>query len=75
MTVGARNGSQAWVRSGLAAGAQVIVYPPAAVADGGAGEGAQGLEPGITRTAVRCQREVSPSDATESRFALSRRWW
>ena len=32
--VGARNGSQAWVREGLAAGAQVIVYPGAAVADG-----------------------------------------
>ncbi|MFO1293829.1 MAG: HlyD family efflux transporter periplasmic adaptor subunit [Rubrivivax sp.] len=30
----ARNGSLAWIRQGLAAGAQVIVYPPAAVADG-----------------------------------------
>ena len=29
-----RNGSQAWVRQGLAAGETVIVYPPAAVADG-----------------------------------------
>jgi HlyD family secretion protein len=34
VTVGARNGSQAWVQDGLAAGAKVIVYPPAAVADG-----------------------------------------
>lgn len=32
--VGARNGSQAWVREGLAAGAQVVVYPGASVADG-----------------------------------------
>jgi HlyD family secretion protein len=32
--VGARNGALAWVRQGLAAGASVIVYPPAAVADG-----------------------------------------
>lgn len=32
--VGGRNGSQAWVRSGLQAGQAVIVYPPAAVADG-----------------------------------------
>ncbi|GMV47591.1 MAG: HlyD family efflux transporter periplasmic adaptor subunit [Burkholderiaceae bacterium] len=30
----ARNGSLAWIRQGLAAGAQVIVYPPAGVADG-----------------------------------------
>jgi HlyD family secretion protein len=29
-----RNGSMAWVRSGLAPGASVIVYPPAAVRDG-----------------------------------------
>jgi HlyD family secretion protein len=29
-----RNGSAAWVRSGLAPGASVIVYPPAAVHDG-----------------------------------------
>jgi HlyD family secretion protein len=34
VTVGARNGSQAWIKDGLAAGAQVIVYPPSAVADG-----------------------------------------
>ena len=32
--VGARNGSRAWLREGLAAGAQVVVYPGAAVADG-----------------------------------------
>jgi HlyD family secretion protein len=32
--VGARNASQAWIRQGLQAGAQVIVYPPAAVIDG-----------------------------------------
>jgi HlyD family secretion protein len=32
--VGARNGATAWVRSGLAVGAQVIVYPPPAVRDG-----------------------------------------
>lgn len=32
--IGARNGSQAWVKSGLAANATVIVYPPAAVRDG-----------------------------------------
>jgi HlyD family secretion protein len=31
--VGARNGSDAWVRDGLAAGQQVIVYPPATVRD------------------------------------------
>ncbi|HWI81121.1 efflux RND transporter periplasmic adaptor subunit [Ramlibacter sp.] len=31
---GGRNASDAWVRSGLAAGQQVIVYPPATVADG-----------------------------------------
>ena len=30
----ARNASEAWVRQGLEAGAQVIVYPPAGVADG-----------------------------------------
>jgi HlyD family secretion protein len=34
VTVAARNGSQAWVQDGLAAGARVIVYPPATVADG-----------------------------------------
>lgn len=32
--VAARHGSSAWVRQGLQAGEQVIVYPPAAVADG-----------------------------------------
>lgn len=32
--VGGRNGSQAWVRSGLAAGAEVVVYPGAKVIDG-----------------------------------------
>lgn len=32
--VAARNGSLAWVRSGLAPGEVVIAYPPAAVADG-----------------------------------------
>ena len=32
--LGARNGSAAWIRSGLAPGHQVIVYPPATVKDG-----------------------------------------
>ncbi len=32
--LGARNGSSAWIRSGLAPGQQVIVYPPATVKDG-----------------------------------------
>jgi HlyD family secretion protein len=32
--VGARNGNQAWIKSGLADGATVIVYPGAAVSDG-----------------------------------------
>ena len=32
--VAARNGSDAWVRSGLAPGEAVVVYPPAALADG-----------------------------------------
>ena len=32
--LGARNGSMAWIRSGLAPGSQVIVYPPATVRDG-----------------------------------------
>lgn len=32
--VGSRNGSQAWVRRGLAPGATVVVYPPPAVKDG-----------------------------------------
>jgi Membrane-fusion protein len=31
--VGARNGSEAWVQTGLASGASVIVYPPATVRD------------------------------------------
>jgi HlyD family secretion protein len=34
VTLGGRNGSQAWVQRGLAAGQSVIVYPPAAAADG-----------------------------------------
>lgn len=34
VTVAARNGVDAWVPQGLAAGDTVIVYPPAAVADG-----------------------------------------
>lgn len=32
--VAGRNGSEAWIRSGLQAGQAVIVYPPPAVADG-----------------------------------------
>ncbi|HJW12224.1 MAG TPA: efflux transporter periplasmic adaptor subunit, partial [Albitalea sp.] len=32
--LGGRNGSEAWVRSGVAAGSEVIVYPPAALRDG-----------------------------------------
>lgn len=32
--IAARNGGEAWVRSGLAAGATVIVYPPPSVVDG-----------------------------------------
>jgi HlyD family secretion protein len=32
--LGARNGSAAWIRSGLTPGAQVIVYPPTTVRDG-----------------------------------------
>ncbi|HEY6513569.1 MAG TPA: efflux transporter periplasmic adaptor subunit [Burkholderiaceae bacterium] len=32
--IGARNGTDAWVKAGLADGATVIVYPPAAVGDG-----------------------------------------
>lgn len=32
--VGGRNGTDAWVRGGLRPGEQVIVYPPATVADG-----------------------------------------
>jgi HlyD family secretion protein len=34
VTLGARNGSMAWVKSGLAADSQVIVYPPSQVRDG-----------------------------------------
>lgn len=34
VTLGARNGSLAWVQQGLQAGERVVVYPPAAVADG-----------------------------------------
>jgi len=34
VTVGARNGSEAWVQQGLDAGARVLIYPPAAVEDG-----------------------------------------
>ena len=33
IALGARNGSAAWIRSGLAPGQQVIVYPPATVKD------------------------------------------
>jgi HlyD family secretion protein len=34
VALGARNAAEAWVREGLKPGAQVIVYPPPAVADG-----------------------------------------
>ena len=34
VTVAARNGVEAWITDGLSAGAQVLVYAPAAVADG-----------------------------------------
>ncbi len=34
VVLAARNGSAAWIKSGLATGQQVIVYPPAAVRDG-----------------------------------------
>lgn len=34
VTVGGRSGSEAWLREGLAAGAVVIVYPPAGLKDG-----------------------------------------
>jgi HlyD family secretion protein len=34
VTIGARNGSDAWVQNGLAAGATLIVYPPATVSEG-----------------------------------------
>ena len=32
--VGARNGVEAWIKSGLAAGTRVIVYPPSSVTEG-----------------------------------------
>lgn len=32
--IGGRNGAEAWVQSGLAAGASVLIYPPAKVTDG-----------------------------------------
>lgn len=32
--IGGRNGVEAWVRSGLQAGAEVVVYPPASLVDG-----------------------------------------
>lgn len=32
--VGARNGVEAWIKSGLAEGAKVVVYPPARLVDG-----------------------------------------
>ena len=32
--LGARNGSEAWIRSGVTPGQQVVVYPPATVKDG-----------------------------------------
>ena len=34
VVLGARNGSDAWIRSGITAGQQVIAYPPASVRDG-----------------------------------------
>jgi len=34
VTVGARNGSEAWIQAGLSAGQQVIIYPPASVREG-----------------------------------------
>jgi HlyD family secretion protein len=34
LDVGGRNGTDAWVRSGIAAGQAVIVYPPSTVGDG-----------------------------------------
>ncbi len=36
VTVGARNDGEAWIQSGLTAGARVIVYPPATIGDGSA---------------------------------------
>ena len=32
--IGGRNGTEAWVLGGIPAGAEVIVYPPAALRDG-----------------------------------------
>lgn len=32
--LGGRNGNEAWIKSGLAAGTEVIVYPPSALRDG-----------------------------------------
>ena len=34
VTVGARNGAQAWIRHGLSPGDSVVVYPPASLVDG-----------------------------------------
>ena len=34
VTLGARNGQEAWIREGLAPGATVIVYPPTVLKDG-----------------------------------------
>jgi HlyD family secretion protein len=34
VTVGARNGAQAWIRQGLSPGDSVVVYPPASLVDG-----------------------------------------
>ena len=34
VVLGARNGSVAWIRSGITTGQQVIAYPPATVRDG-----------------------------------------
>ncbi|MBK8529638.1 MAG: HlyD family efflux transporter periplasmic adaptor subunit [Rubrivivax sp.] len=34
VTVAARNGEEAWITQGLAAGTRVLIYPPAAVTDG-----------------------------------------
>ena len=34
--VGARNGSEAWLKSGVAPGTQVVVYPPTTVREGAA---------------------------------------
>jgi HlyD family secretion protein len=34
VSVGARNGSEAWIQRGVDAGARVLIYPPAGVGDG-----------------------------------------